>query len=395
MDSPEERRAEAIRKKSHPGSPPIELKGREIESTPPTKMPAPPPRPQKPPPAKEDDADVAAIRFDDEDAAAGARRVKRALTVLADARRPSKTRAAVAEALSTVLSGDSEASRGCLRLHGSQAGVDLLPGGASLAFLRRAQRARGYTVLCWVREARSCTKFTAAKIGRCHVVVTPVRDGSGLEWRAEVNLGDGRRKTAGGRSVDDGGDNDRDDGGAGHSNENEDLAPRWRLLAVSHAQKYLSPAEVQVSVDGLAVGGPVAAQLPTADAATRISVLDGFDGVAASIALLEGAASLKALRGAFWRGPRGGPGAAAGAFRRGEQHGESDDEDETQASLAKLRVACAVEPGPFAASNVIFMRWRCERERVDAVEGETTKIKKRRPRRPGSLGAARRRRDVR
>jgi hypothetical protein len=351
MDSPEERRAEAIRKKSHPGSPPIELKGREIESTPPTKMPAPPPRPQKPPPAKEDDADVAAIRFDDEDAAAGARRVKRALTVLADARRPSKTRAAVAEALSTVLSGDSEASRGCLRLHGSQAGVDLLPGGASLAFLRRAQRARGYTVLCWVREARSCTKFTAAKIGRCHVVVTPVRDGSGLEWRAEVNLGDGRRKTAGGRSVDDGGDNDRDDGGAGHSNENEDLAPRWRLLAVSHAQKYLSPAEVQVSVDGLAVGGPVAAQLPTADAATRISVLDGFDGVAASIALLEGAASLKALRGAFWRGPRGGPGAAAGAFRRGEQHGESDDEDETQASLAKLRVACAVEPGPFAASN--------------------------------------------
>ncbi len=331
-------------------------------------MPAPPPRPQKPPPAKTDeDADVTAIRFDDEDAAAGARRVKKALTVLADAKRPSKTRAAVAEALATVLSGDSEASRGCLRLNGSQAGVDLLPGGASLAFLRRAQRARGYTVLCWVREARSCTKFTAAKIGRCHVVVMPVRDGSGLEWRAEVSLGDGRRKTAGGRSVDDGGDNDFDDGGAGHMNEKEDLAPRWRLLAVSHAQKYLSPAEVQVSVDGLAVGGPVAAQLPTADAATRISVLDGFDGVAASIALLEGAASLKALRGAFWRGPRGGPGAAAGAFRRGEQHGESDDEDETQASLAKLRVACALEPGPFAASN--FMRWRWgESERV----GETT-----------------------
>ena len=386
-----------MRQKSPPGSPPIELKGREIESSMTPKaqpMPPPPPRPQKPPPAKEDDdADVTAIRFDDEDAAAGSRRVKKALTVLADAKRPSKTRAAVAEALATVLSGDSEASRGCLRLNGSQAGVDLLPGGASLAFLRRAQRARGYTVLCWVREARSCPKFTAAKIGRCHVVVTPVRDGASLEWRAEVNLGDGRRKTAGGRSVDDGGDNDLDDGGAGHMNEKEDLAPRWRLLAVSHAQKYLSPAEVQVSVDGLAVGGPVAAQLPTADAATRISVLDGFDGVAASIALLEGAASLKALRGAFWRGPRGGPGAAAGAFRRGEQHGESDDEDETQASLAKLRVACALEPGPCAASN--FMRWRCERARVDAVEGETTKIKKRRPRRPGSLGAARRRRDVR
>ena len=135
-------------------------------------------------------------------------------------------------------------------------------------------------------------------------------------------------------------------------NEKEDLAPRWRLLAVSHAQKYLSPAEVQVSVDGLAVGGPVAAQLPIANSSIRISVLDGFDGVAASIALLEGAASLKALRGAFWRGPRGGPGAAAGAFRRGEQHGESDDEDETQASLAKLRVACALEPGPCAASNI-------------------------------------------
>ena len=344
----------------HPGSPPIELKGREIESslTPKAQpMPAPPPRPQKPPPAKDDYEDVAAIEngWQEDDAAAGARRVKKALTVLADARRPSKTRAAVAEALATVLSGDSEASRGCLRLNGSQAGVDLLPGGASLAFLRRAQRARGYTVLCWVREARSCTKFTAAKIGRCHVVVTPVRESGSLEWRAEVNLGDGRRKTAGGRSVDDGGDNDLDDGGAGHMNEKEDLAPRWRLLAVSHAQKYLSPAEVQVSVDGLAVGGPVAAQLPTADAATRISVLDGFDGVAASIALLEGAASLKALRGAFWRGPRGGPGAAAGAFRRGEQHGESDDEDETQASLAKLRVACAVEPGPFAASKAIFM----------------------------------------
>ena len=395
MDSPEERRAAARLRKSHPGSPPIELKGKQIESsslTPKAQpMPPPPPRPQKPPLTKEDDdADVAAIRFDDEDAAAGARRVKKALTVLADAGRPSKTRAAVAEALATVLSGDSEASRGCLRLNGAQAGVDLLPGGASLAFLRRAQRARGYTVLCWVREARSCTEFTAAKIGRCHVVVTPVRESGSLEWRAEVNLGDGRRKTAGGRSVDDGGDNDLDDGGAGHSNENEDLAPRWRLLAVSHAQKYLSPAEVQVSVDGLAVGGPVAAQLPTADSSIRISVLDGFEGVAASIALLEGAASLKALRGAFWRGPRGGPGAAAGAFRRGEQHGESDDEDETQASLAKLRVACAVEPGPLAASNV-----GVERARVDAVEGETTKIKKRRPRRPGSLGAARRRRDVR
>ena len=354
MDSPEERRAAARLRKSHPGSPPIELKGKQIESslTPKAQpMPAPPPRPQKPPPAKDDDADVAAIRFDDEDAAAGARRVKKALTVLADAKRPSKTRAAVAEALATVLSGDSEASRGCLRLRGSQAGVDLLPGGASLAFLRRAQRARGYTVLCWVREARSCPKFTAAKIGRCHVVVEPVRNQGSLEWRAEVSLGDGRRKTAGGRSVDDGGDNDLDDGGASHAQEEEDLAPRWRLLAVSHAQKYLSPAEIQVSVDGLAVGGPVAAQLPTADSSIRISVLDGFDGVAASIALLEGAASLKALRGAFWRGPRGGPRAAAGAFRRGEQHGESDDEDETQASLAKLRVACAMEPGPCAASN--------------------------------------------
>ena len=119
--------------------------------------------------------------------------------------------------------------------------------------------------------------------------------------------------------VDDGGDNDRDDGGAGHSNENEDLAPRWRLLAVSHAQKYLSPAEVQVSVDGLAVGGPVAAQLPIADSSIRISVLDGFDGCAASIALLEGAASLKALRGAFWRGPRGGP-----APRRARSEGASN-----------------------------------------------------------------------
>ena len=123
--SPEERRAEAMRQKSHPGSPPIELKGREIESslTPKAQpMPAPPPRPSKPPPTKEDDdADVAAIRFDDEDAAAGARRVKKALTVLADSKTPAKKRAAVAEALATVLSGDSEASRGCLRLRGSQA----------------------------------------------------------------------------------------------------------------------------------------------------------------------------------------------------------------------------------------------------------------------------------
>ena len=42
-------------RKSFPGSPPIELKGREIESslTPKAQpMPAPPPRPQKPPPAK-------------------------------------------------------------------------------------------------------------------------------------------------------------------------------------------------------------------------------------------------------------------------------------------------------------------------------------------------------
>ena len=134
--SPEERRAKA--RKSHPGSPPIELKGREIESsslTPKAQpMPAPPPRPQKPPTVKEDeDADVAAIRFDDEDAAAGARRVQTALTVLADSKTPAKKRAAVAEALSSILSGDSEASRGCLRLNGAQAGVDLLPGGASLA----------------------------------------------------------------------------------------------------------------------------------------------------------------------------------------------------------------------------------------------------------------------
>ena len=140
--------------RKHPGSPPIELKGREIESTLTPKaqpMPAPPPRPQKPPPAKDDDEDVAAVAtgWDDEDASNGARRVKKALTVLADARRPSKTRAAVAEALSSILSGDSEASRGCLRLNGAQAGVDLLPGGASLAFLRRAQRARGYTCLLY------------------------------------------------------------------------------------------------------------------------------------------------------------------------------------------------------------------------------------------------------
>ena len=84
-----------MRQKSFPGSPPIELKGREIESslTPKAQpMPAPPPRPEKPPIVKEDDdADVAAIVFDDEDAAAGARRVKKALTVLADAGRPSKT----------------------------------------------------------------------------------------------------------------------------------------------------------------------------------------------------------------------------------------------------------------------------------------------------------------
>ena len=147
-DSPEERRAEALRK-NHPGSPPVELRGKEIESTMPKdaapsspeerraeallqkkgmtpkaahQMPAPPPRPQKPPPAKEDDdADVAAIVFDDEDAAAGARRVKKALTVLADSKTPAKKRAAVAEALAAVLSGDSEASRGCLRLRGSQA----------------------------------------------------------------------------------------------------------------------------------------------------------------------------------------------------------------------------------------------------------------------------------
>ena len=74
MDSPEERRAAARLRKSHPGSPPIELKGKQIESslTPKAQpMPAPPPRPSKPPPTKEDDdADVAAIRFDDEDAAA-------------------------------------------------------------------------------------------------------------------------------------------------------------------------------------------------------------------------------------------------------------------------------------------------------------------------------------
>ena len=98
MDSPEERRAAARLRKSHLGSPPIELKGKQIESstlTPKAQpMPAPPPRPQKPPLTKEDDdADVAAIVFDDEDAAAGARRVKKALTVLADSKTPAKKRA--------------------------------------------------------------------------------------------------------------------------------------------------------------------------------------------------------------------------------------------------------------------------------------------------------------
>ena len=55
MDSPEERRAEAMRRKSFPGSPPIELKGREIESslTPKAQpMPAPPPRPRSRRPPK-------------------------------------------------------------------------------------------------------------------------------------------------------------------------------------------------------------------------------------------------------------------------------------------------------------------------------------------------------
>ena len=99
-DSPEERRAEALRK-NHPGSPPVELRGKEIESTMPKdaapsspeerraeallqkkgmtpkaahQMPAPPPRPQKPPPAKDDDEDVAAVAtgWDDEDASNGA-----------------------------------------------------------------------------------------------------------------------------------------------------------------------------------------------------------------------------------------------------------------------------------------------------------------------------------
>ena len=82
----------------------------------------------------------------------------------------------------------------------------------------------------------------------------------------------------------------------------------------------------------------------------------GFDGCAASIALLEGAASLKALRGAFWRGRARRAGAAAGAFRRGEQHGESDDEDETQASLARVaaRRVRVWSAGPLR--RLIFMR---------------------------------------
>ena len=314
-------------------------------------LPEPPPRPRKPLPTQADGDDAVADlesgwpEDGDEDAtAAGARRVKRALAVLADDKVTAKTRAAVAEALATILCGDTEASRGCLQLNGEQAGVDLLPGGAGLAFLRRAQRARGYTVLCWVRESEGCQRFTAAKLGSCHVLIEPITENGSLEWRAEVSV-DGRRKTCGSRAVDHSGDKADDDDGAGHANETEALAPRWRMVAVSHAQKYLSPAEIQVSVDGLAVGGPVAAQLPTADASSKISVLDGFDGCAASIALLEGAASLKALRGAFWRGPRGGPGAASGAFRRGEHHDEEDDEDDTVASLAKLRVACALEPG--------------------------------------------------
>ena len=265
--------------------------------------------------------------------------------------------------------------RGCLRLHGTQAGVDLLPDVISV-FKKGPARPGLHGALLGARGAELYKVH--GREDRRTTVVEPVRDGSSLEWHGSES---GRRpaEAAGGRSVDDGGVTDVDVGGAGHSNENEDLAPRWRLLAVSHAQNYLSPAEVQVSVDGLAVGGPVAAQLPIADAATRISVLDGFDGVAASIALLEGAASLKALRGAFWRGPRGGPGAAAGAFRRGEQHGESDDE--TRPSRWRSCVACALEPGPFAALKRPTWRGRGRRRRsMPGLEGRRVRASERRER---------------
>ena len=204
-------------------------------------------------------------------------------------------RAALATRAAAALAGASEADRGCATLDGAaSAAIELLPS-ASRHFLRRAHRARGYTarrrraridaagsrggrsarnenarrknlavaaqVLCWVREARGCGPFEAAAVGRgaTRVVLTPVRgagEAGGVAWSADVYAG-GRKRGAVARTVDDG--DSRDDAGAGHAGDDEAaaLAPRWRLIGVSHAAKYLGQAEVQVSVDGLALGPPV------------------------------------------------------------------------------------------------------------------------------------------
>ena len=246
---------------------------------------------------------------------------------------------ALARRFAAALGGSDEASRGALVLDGGpSAGCELLPGGAR-GFCRRAARARGYTLAAWVREATHCGRFEAFAVGQggTRVLVEPRVDAAGVTWVVEVLSGGKSRGTVS-RVVDDA--DGGDDGGAGHGGDAGDAglyAPRWRLLSVSHAHKYLSGAEVQVSVDGLAVGGPILAPIPSPDEAERddgsrsrgqrgrsarealkppaIRALHGFAGYCSGVVAFEGALALNALRVAFWRGPRSGVAAACGYAR--------------------------------------------------------------------------------
>eukprot|EP00629_Pelagomonadales_sp_RCC1024_P006706 CAMPEP_0119294108 /NCGR_PEP_ID=MMETSP1329-20130426/47289_1 /TAXON_ID=114041 /ORGANISM="Genus nov. species nov., Strain RCC1024" /LENGTH=236 /DNA_ID=CAMNT_0007294987 /DNA_START=116 /DNA_END=823 /DNA_ORIENTATION=- len=178
-------------------------------------------------------------------------------------------RAHLARRFAAALRGPGEKSRGCILLDGAaDSALELLPGGAR-PFLRRAHRARGYTVLIWVRERKDCGPFEVVAVGKgaTRVTITPVRraEGGSSVWTREVFAG-GRARGAASRDVDDsafelGDDLDPDD--------DENLAARWRLLGVSHAARYLSQAEVQVTVDGLPLGGPAPAPIPSVDDAER------------------------------------------------------------------------------------------------------------------------------
>ena len=281
-------------------------------------------------------------------------------------------RAALADRLATALAGDDEVSRGALVFDGgASAGAELLPGGAR-GFCRRAARARGYTLLAWVREAKHCGRFEAFGVGRggTRVVVTPGERDEGVAWSVEVFSG-GKSRGVVERQIDDG--DDADDGGAGHGADGTApglYAPRWRLLAVTHAQKYLSGAEVQVSVDGLALGAPLVVPMPSPDDAERddgsaparssaraalkppaVRALHGFAGYCAAVVAFEGAVPLNALRVAFWRGPRSGVGAGAGYARSGFGRRTDDPEgsprgaaSEAKFGLDGARVCCALDP---------------------------------------------------